>query len=94
MTGCDETRERPERGEPATRPHLQISVHHKAGVHVLQPQDDLGGVEAHLLLRKHAVLRQVIVQVAPWSRRHGVEFENCCPEELGRSRKTLLCLYA
>ena len=36
--------------------YLEVSVDHEAVVHVFQAQDDLGGVEAHLLLAEHAVL--------------------------------------
>lgn len=46
------------------RLYLQVSVDHEAIVHVFQTQDDLGGVEAHLLLAEDAVLRQVVVQVS------------------------------
>ncbi|CAN7977311.1 unnamed protein product, partial [Ixodes persulcatus] len=47
------------------RGNLEVSVDHVSPVHVLQPQDHFGGVEAHLLLREHSVLREVVVQVTP-----------------------------
>lgn len=79
--------------------HLQISVDHEAIVHVLQPQDDLGGVEAHLLLGKHSMLREVIVQVAPCKRRRAVHTsivqKLCCcpqwPEGRGRCGRRRFC---
>lgn len=52
---------------PVRRTYLEVSVDHEAVVHVLQAQDDLSGVEAHLLLAEDAVLRQVVVQVAAWN---------------------------
>ena len=47
------------------RVYLQVSVHDEAVVHVLQAQDDFSRIETHLLLAEDAVLRQVVVQVAP-----------------------------
>ena len=44
--------------------YLKVSVHNKSIVHVLQAQNDLRGIEPDLLLREHAVLREVIVQVS------------------------------
>lgn len=49
-------------------PHLQVPVDDKAAVHVLQAQDDLGGVEAHIGLGENSVLGQVVVQVPAWGR--------------------------
>lgn len=43
--------------------HLEVPVDHKAAVHVLQAQDDLGRVEAHVGLGEDAVLGQVVVEV-------------------------------
>lgn len=45
--------------------HLEVTVHHKAAVHVLQAQDDLGCIEPHLRLREDTVLGEVIMQVPP-----------------------------
>lgn len=50
-------------------PHLQVSVDYKAGVHVLEAQDDLAGIKSHLLLREHPVLGEVVVHVAPCNQR-------------------------
>lgn len=44
-------------------PHLQVPVDDEAVVHVLQAQDDLGRIEAHLGLGEDPVLGQVVVQV-------------------------------
>ena len=44
--------------------YLEVSIDHEAVVHVFQAQDDFGGVETHLLLAEHTVLRQVVVQVS------------------------------
>lgn len=41
--------------------HLEVAVHHKAAVHVLQAQDDLSCVKSHLCFREDAVLGQVIM---------------------------------
>lgn len=49
--------------EEGGAPHLQVPVDDKAVVHVLQAQDDLGRVEAHVGLREDPVLGQVVVQV-------------------------------
>lgn len=49
---------------PPGRSYLQVPVDHGAAMHVFQPKDDLGGVEAHLLLRKDPVLGEVVVQVS------------------------------
>ena len=43
---------------------LEISVDDAALVHVFEAEDDFCGVEAHLVFAEHAVLRQVVVQVA------------------------------
>lgn len=45
--------------------YLEVSVDDEAVVHVLQTQDDFSGVETHFLLAEHAVLRQVVMEVAP-----------------------------
>lgn len=51
-----------ERGDrPAA--HLQVPVDDEAVVHVLQAQDDLGRIEAHVGLGEDPVLGQVVVQV-------------------------------
>lgn len=47
------------------RLYLEVSVDDKAVVHVLETQDDFSSIETHLFLTEHAVLRQVVVQVAP-----------------------------
>lgn len=44
-------------------PHLQVPIDNEAVVHVLQAQDDLGRVEAHVGLGENPVLGQVVVQV-------------------------------
>ena len=49
---------------PLIDTYFEIPVDDKAVVHVLQPQYNLGRVEAHLLLREDPVLRQMVVQVA------------------------------
>lgn len=48
----------------ASRPYLEVSVDDEAIVHVLQTQDDFSSIETHLLLAEHAMLRQVVMQVA------------------------------
>ena len=53
----------PWREEVGAAPHLQVPVDHEAVVHVLQAQDDLRGVEAHVGLGEDPVLGQVVVQV-------------------------------
>lgn len=55
---------------PTSWPYLEVSVDDEAIVHVLQTQDDFSSIETHLLLAEHAVLRQVVVQVAPCKRTH------------------------
>lgn len=50
--------------QPPGRSYLQVPVDHGAAMHVFQPKDDLGSVEAHLLLRKDPVLGEVVVQVS------------------------------
>lgn len=54
----------------ASRPYLEVSVDDEAVVHVLQTQDDFSSIETHLLLTEHAMLRQVVVQVAPCKHTH------------------------
>ncbi len=44
--------------------HLQIPVDDEPVVHMLQPQDHLGCVEAYFGLAEDVVLRQVVGQVA------------------------------
>lgn len=44
--------------------YLEVSVDNEAVVHVFQTQDDFSRIETHLFLAEHAVLRQVVVQVA------------------------------
>jgi len=66
------TARRTDGGESGRPPYLQVSVNDKPIVHVFQPQDDFCGVKPHLLLRKHPVLRKVIVQVTPWNQRRRV----------------------
>lgn len=44
-------------------PYLQVPIDHEAVMHVLQAQDDLGSIEAHIGLRENPVLGQVVVQV-------------------------------
>jgi len=43
---------------------FQVSVDDVPSVHVLEPENDLGRVELHLVLAEDAVLREVVVQVA------------------------------
>lgn len=62
---------------PPDPPHLQVSVDDETIMHVLQPQDDLAGVKAHLLLRKHPVLGEVVVHVAPCNRRPRGQVTEC-----------------
>lgn len=45
-------------------PHLQVPVDDEAVVHVLQAQDDLGRIEAHVGFREDPVLGQVVVQIS------------------------------
>ncbi len=54
-----------QRGRWSRGVYLEVSVDDEAVVHVLQSQDDFSRIETHLLLTEHAVLRQVVVQVAP-----------------------------
>ena len=61
--GARRTGAGPRREEGGAAPHLQVPVDHKAVVHVLQAQDDLGGVETHVGLGEDPVLGQVVVQV-------------------------------
>lgn len=49
--------------------YLEVSVDDKAVVHVLQTQDDFSCIKTHLFLTEHAVLRQVVVQITPWTQR-------------------------
>lgn len=53
---CTERRDRP-------AAHLQVPVDDEAVVHVLQAQDDLGRIKAHVGLGEDPVLGQVVVQV-------------------------------
>lgn len=50
--------------------YLKVSVDDKTVVHVLQTQDDFSSVETHFFLAEHTVLRQVVVQIAPWTQTH------------------------
>lgn len=58
-------------------PHLQVSVDNESGMHVLQAQDDLTGIKAHLLLRKHPMLGEVVVHVAPCNQRPRAQVTEC-----------------
>jgi len=44
--------------------YLEISIDDVSAVHMFESEDDLGTVEPHLCLGEHAVLRQMVVQVA------------------------------
>lgn len=67
---------------PAGVSCLEVPVDDKAVMHVLQAQDDLGGIETHLLLAEDSVLGQVVVQVATCP----VGVEGAEGVEHGRSR--------
>lgn len=41
--------------------HLEVTIHHKAVMHVLKTQDDLCCVETHLSLREDPVLGEVVM---------------------------------
>lgn len=43
---------------------LQVSVHDEATVHVLQAQYHFGSVKAHFVLVEHAVLGQMVMEIA------------------------------
>lgn len=69
--------------------HLEVTVHHKAAVHVLQAQDDLGCVEPHLRLREDTVLREVIMQVPPCGKGDQLSLQHCPLLPQGRPNRRL-----
>lgn len=58
-------------------------------MHVLETQDDLAGIKAHLLLRKHPVLGEVVVHVTPCNQRPRMftESRRGHPKEQGATEK-------
>lgn len=51
-------------GTQNRKAYLEVSVDDEAVVHVLQAQDDFSSVETHFFLTEHAMLRQVVMEVA------------------------------
>lgn len=50
--------------------YLEVPINNEAVVHMLQTQDDFSSVEAHFFLTEHSMLREMVVQVTPWTQTH------------------------